>query len=269
MKSKSWLAMFVGFVVAVVLLPVPAPAAAAPDKEDPKAWQFEVTPYLFAAGLNGKTGMNRVTADVDMGFDEILDNLDSAFMGLFEVRKGPWSFGIEGVYFKLEDEQASSWQGPLGNTGTGTVEATMTEQIYQLSAGYRVAADRVKVDLIGAARATLLDTELNLTATTGSPLLPDGSRSTSASESWWDPVMGVRLLVPLAAQWTAVGYADIGGFGVGSDLTYQLLAGVNWQFTRVVSAKFGYRYLYQDYEDGGFVWDMTANGFYLGVGFRF
>ena len=268
MKSKPSITLVIVFIVAVMQLPAPT-LAAAPEGGEPKTWQFEFTPYLFAAGLNGKTGMNRVTADVDMSFDDILNNLDSAFMGLFEVRKGPWSFGIEGVYFKLNNEKTSSWQGPQGDTGSGTLEATMTEQIYQLSAGYRLADDRVKVDLMGAARATLLDTELNLIVTTGSSLLPDGSYSTSASKSWWDPVMGVRVLVPLAEKWTAVGYADIGGFGVGSDLTYQLLAGVNWQFSRVVSAKIGYRYLYQDYEDDDFVWDMTASGFYLGFGFRF
>jgi opacity protein-like surface antigen len=99
--------------------------------------------------------------------------------------------------------------------------------------------------------------------------LPDGSRSVSARESWWDPVIGVRVLVPLAEAWTLVGYADIGGFGVGSDLTYQLLAGVNWQFARSVSAKVGYRYFYQDYEQDGFIWDMAASGFYLGAGFKF
>jgi opacity protein-like surface antigen len=49
-----------------------------------------------------------------------------------------------------------------------------------------------------------------------------------------------------------VGYADIGGFGAGSDLTYQLLVGVNWQFAKSATAKAGYRYLYQDYEHDGF-----------------
>jgi hypothetical protein len=44
---------------------------------------------------------------------------------------------------------------------------------------------------------------------------------------------------------------------------------VNWQFSRSVSAKVGYRYLYQDYKNGSFVWDMKANGFYLGAGFKF
>jgi opacity protein-like surface antigen len=118
-------------------------------------------------------------------------------------------------------------------------------------------------------RYTQLDTDLNLAATTGTPLLPDGSRSISGTENWWDPVIGARVLVPLADAWTLVGYADIGGFGAGSDLTYQLLAGVNWQFSRSVAAKAGYRFLYQDYKNGGFVWDMKASGFYLGAGFRF
>jgi opacity protein-like surface antigen len=127
----------------------------------------------------------------------------------------------------------------------------------------------VKVDVIGAARSTRLDTKLDLALTTGAPLLPDGSRSVSGRETWWDPLIGVRVLVPFAEKWTAVGYADIGGFGVGSDITYQLLAGVNWQFSKSVSAKLGYRYLYQDYEHNGFIWDMTANGFYLGAGFQF
>jgi opacity protein-like surface antigen len=269
MKKRALIIMAVIFIAVVMLAPVPAPAATAPEGGDTKSWQFEITPYLFAAGMSGKTGKNLVTADVEMSFDDILNNLDSGFMVLFEARKEPWTFGFEGVYFRLKDEKVRSWAGPLGNSSTGAMEATMTEQLYQLSAGYRVADDRVKVDVIGAARATLLDTRMNLIITTGAPLLPDGGRSMSISQNWWDPVVGVRVLLPIAKEWTAIGYADIGGFGVGSDLTYQFLAGVNWQFSKSVSAKLGYRSLYQDYEHNGFVWDMSSNGFYLGAGFKF
>jgi hypothetical protein len=236
-------------------------------------WQFEITPYLFGAGLDGKvgvaTGIGDVTADVDASFSELLENLDSGFMALFEARKGKWMYAFEGVYFKLKDERASSWQGPLGNTNTNSLDATVTEQIYQLTAGYRTLDERTKVDVLGAARYTQLDVDLNLAFTTGADLLPDGSRGTSKTQSWWDPVIGVRVLQPFAEAWTFVGYADIGGFGVGSDLTYQLLACLNWQFARSWTAKAGYRHLYQDYDDNGFIWDMTSSGFYLGAGFRF
>jgi len=254
----------------ILALAVQAPAAALTEPpSDTDKWQFEITPYLFAAGMNGKAGIGSVTSDVDISFDDIRKNLDQGFMALFEARKGPWTYGLEGVYFKLKNEGAKSWQGPLGNTGTGSLEATMTEQLYQLTAGYRVLDEHTKVDVLGAARYTQLDTALNLTATTGLPLLPDGSNSISGTENWWDPVIGARVLVPLADAWILVGYADYGGFGVGSDSTYQLLAGVNWQFSKSVNAKAGYRYLYQDYQDGNFVWDIKSSGYYLGAGFKF
>jgi hypothetical protein len=236
---------------------------------DADKWQFEITPYLFAAGMNGKTGIGSVTSNVDMSFNDILNNLDQGFMALFEARKGPWSYTLEGVYFKLKSEPSSSWQGPLGNTNTGSLEATMTEQLYQLSAAYRVMDEHTKVDVLGGARYTQLDANLNLVVTTGNSLLPGGSNSISGTENWWDPVIGTRVIQPLSDAWSLVGYADVGGFGVGSKLTYQLLAGVNWQFSKSVSAKAGYRYLYQDYENGGFVWDMASSGFYLGAGFSF
>lgn len=291
MKNRACIAMAALLSFAIMLATLPALAAEAPateatatateatatevteteapEGEDPDSWQFEFTPYIFAARLDGKVTVNRVNADVDMGFDDILDHLNSAFMGTFEVRKGPWSFMVDGVYLKLEDENARSWEGLLGNTNTGTLEMTITEQVYHLLVGYRVADDRVKVDLMGVARATLLDTEMDLTVTTGATLLPDGSRSVSGSESWVDPAIGVRLMLPFSKTWTVVGYGDIGGFGVGSDISAQLMAGINWQFSKVVSAKLGYRYLYQDYEDDDFAWDMTSSGFYLGAGFRF
>jgi hypothetical protein len=255
---------------AILVLAVTAPAAA--QTEEPGAadtWQFEITPYLFAAGMNGTTGIGPVTSHVDMSFDDIRKNLDKGFMALFEARKGPWMYGLEGVYFKLKNEGTKSWQGPQGSTGTGTLNATMTEQLYQLTAGYRVLDEHTKVDVLGAARYTQLDAGLNLAVTTGLPLLPDGSNNISGTENWWDPVIGARVLVPLADAWTLVGYADFGGFGAGSDRTYQLLAGVNWQFAKSVNAKVGYRYLYQDYKSNNFVWDMTSSGFYLGAGFRF
>lgn len=232
-------------------------------------WQFELTPYVFGAALNGKTGVANVTADVDMSFGDMLDNLDSGFMAMFEARKGPWGFGFDGVYFRLKDEKARSWEGPAGiGTATGDLDATMTEQVYQLAVTYRLQDATTKLDVVGATRYTQLDTDLNLVTTTGG-LLPGGTRSLSASKSWWDPVIGVRVIAPFAERWSFVGYADVGGFGVGSDATYQAIAGVNWQFSKTLAAKAGYRYFYQDYKNNGFVWDMTAHGAYLGLGIGF
>jgi hypothetical protein len=240
---------------------------AAGDGKQP--WQFEFVPYLFAAGVNGTTGVLGVTADIDVPVEKLVNQLDSAFMGTFEARRENWLFALDAFYVRLEGQLSGSWRGPLGiGSATGNLETTVKQQIYQPSVGYRVVDDRTTLDIVGAARYTQIDNELNLVVTTGG-LLPGGTRSISASKSWWDPVVGARVTVPFAENWSMVGYVDVGGFGVGSDLTYQAIAGANWQFAKDFSAKAGYRYLHQDFEEDGFVWDMALQGFYFGLGIRF
>jgi hypothetical protein len=253
----------VGLALAALALPLRA-AEAASD-----SWRFEVTPYIFGVALSGTTGASSVTADVDMSFGDILDNLDSAFMGMIEARKGPWGFVFDGMYSRLENEKTRSWQGPGGiGNATGELEVTMTEQIYQLAASYRLLDAANKIDVVGAARYTQLDNDFDLVVTTG-PLLPGAARKLSERSSWWDPVIGMRAIVPFAQGWSFVGYADLGGFGVGSRITYQAIAGVNWQFSPTFSAKGGYRYFYQDYDSNGFVWDRAQHGAYIGLGIGF
>jgi opacity protein-like surface antigen len=249
-------------LAAASIMPVYAAGA------DEDRWQVELTPYLFASGLHGSTGVQQVQADVNAGFGDILQNLDKGFMGTLEVRRVRCGFILDGLYFKLKDQGARSWQGPGGiGSATGDLDVTTTMQMYQLSAAYRLGGG-VPTDLIVAGRYTQLDLDLNLVTTTGG-LLPGGTRSLSASQSWWDPVIGVRVTVPFAQHWSVMLYGDVGGFGVGSDFTYQAIAGVNWQFSEHFSAKAGYRYIYQDYANNGFVWKMAAYGPYLGVGIGF
>src|SRR5882672_8564650 len=190
------------------------PVYAAGADED--RWHVEITPYLFAAGLHGSTGTQQVLADVNSGFGDIVKNLDSGLMGTLELRRGRWGIILDGLYFKLGDQRARSWQGPAGiGSATGDLDVTATMQMYQLSAAYRFG-DGVPTDLIVAGRYTQLDSDLNLVATTGG-LLPGGTRSLGAGQSWWDPVVGVRVILPFAQRWSAMLYGDIGGFGVGSD----------------------------------------------------
>ena len=243
------------------------PVLADSENADTNAWQFELTPYIFAAGMDGTVGIRGVSTDIDMSFSDIWDRLDSAFMLYFTAQKGDWIYAFDGIYFKVADEAAASWQGPLGNSSTAQLNADMTQQAYALSVGRRILNEQTKLDVMGVARYTSLDADLKLAITTGPDLLPDGSRSVSRQENWWDAAIAVRLLTPIADKWDFVAYADIGAGG--SDLTYQLLAGVNWQFGKTFGAKFGYRHIYQDYQKDDFKWDMTTSGVYAGLGVKF
>lgn len=234
-----------------------------------ESWQFEVTPYLFAAGMDGTIGAKGVTSDVDASFGDITDHLDSGFMGLFTASKGPWAFGLEGVYMKLSDEGSKSVTGPFGQvTVDGALSVTSRMTIYQGSVAYRVADNTTEVDLVGALRYTKLETDASVVlSTTPDIIFPGGAKNASGSDSWTDAVVGVRALHTLNEQWSLLGYADVGGGG--SDLTYQFMVGADWEFAKDFIAKVGYRQLYWDYKDEGTTWNMTARGPYLGLGVRF
>lgn len=236
---------------------------------DADAWQYEVTPYILTAGLDGTVGVHGVTSDIDMSIGDVLDDLQAGFMGLFTARRGAWFYGLEGVYFKLEDEGAKSVTGPFGGVSVnGALALTTKMYVYQGSVGYRVLDGATAVDVIGAARYTKLDVEADVVVTTVPGIVfPGGARSASGSESWTDAVVGVRALHSLNSQWALLAYGDVGAGG--SDLTYQFILGANWTFAENYTAKIGYRQLYWDYEEDGTVWDMTASGPYLGLGITF
>jgi hypothetical protein len=254
-------------ISAVCALFLFAQAAWGESGKDGNSWKFEVTPYLFASGLDGTVGLRGVEADVDISFGDVFDRLDKALMLYASAQRGDWVFGFDGMYVELAGEQAPNWQGPLGNNNTAQLNVDMTEEIYSLEAGRTVWDEKNRrLDVVGVARYTMLESALNLALSTGLPLLPDGSRAVSGEFDWWDAAIGVRYFAPFAEKWAFVGYADVGAGG--SDLTYQLLAGVNWQFSKTLSGKFGYRYFYQDYSEDDFKWDMAMSGAFAGLGIR-
>jgi len=231
-------------------------------------WQYEITPYLLVAGMEGTAGVRGYNTDLDASFSDIIDNLDVGFMGLFMARKGPWSLGLEGVYIDLSNESTTPVTGPAGfRSGNGKLDVSSTMYIAQGTVEYRLVDGKTMLDGVGALRYTKLDLDMDVVIQFDEPRPFDGADSEGGSDAWVDAVVGLHVRHSVSDKTTLLGYLDIGGGG--SDLTYQLMGGINWEFTKGYTAKLGYRYLYWDYEDGGFVWDMTAKGPYLGLGIRF
>lgn len=238
--------------------------------QDEEGWQFTVTPYLFGAGLDGKAGVGNVTTDVEVPLSDLLDHLDAAFMVAATARKDRWIFGVDAMYFKLSDVGSQSVSGPFGViTVEGTVDVAPGEQIYQPTIAYRVfGGDAPILDVFVAARYTSLETELTLVSTTTIPSFPGGTRTLKGDATWWDPVIGQRVIASFTEKLFGTFLVDFGGFGVGSDVTYQWMVTTGWRFTEHFSTSLGYRYLKQDYDDE-LVWNMVMSGFVVGAGFVF
>ena len=73
------------------------------------------------------------------------------------------------------------------------------------------------------------------------------SRAFALNEDWFDPYVGVRARYQFAPPWYLGAKADVGGFGVGSQITCDVYGAVGCQLSRKVFLEAGYRYLYTDY----------------------
>lgn len=258
-----------GIALAAALMFGAAPASAQSSGVSQNTWSYEFTPYLWGAGMKGDTQAGSLpTTTTDMSFSDVLDVLDFGLMGAFEARKGRWGLFTDAMYMKVSDSATVSrtGAGPLGATLTATANVTLKQTMFAAAVMYRAVEGKTPIDVLGGLRYNKLDIEVSADFTL---LGLAASRTRAADKDWVDPYLGVRVQQPLSDRWTFVGYADVGGFGVGSDSTYQLAGGFNYAYSKSISAKVGYRYLNVDYDKGGFRYDMKTDGLYLGVGIRF
>jgi hypothetical protein len=60
-------------------------------------------------------------------------------------------------------------------------------------------------------------------------------------------------------HWFGVALGDVGGFGVGSEFTWQAFGGIGYKFDSQgrYSMLAGWRHLSVDYENEGFLWDVS------------
>jgi len=76
-------------------------------------------------------------------------------------------------------------------------------------------------------------------------------------------------MTQLAARWSLLGYMDVGGFGVGSDLTWQVAVTANYQASERLYLSIGWRHLYVDYSGGGTVFKGAMTGPVIGTTWTF
>ena len=223
-------------------------------------WTFTATPYVWFAGMKGDLGTisGVPPAEVDASFSDIIENTDVALMLAAEARRDRWGLLLDLVYLDLSAD--ADTPGPL----FGGADLESKTLFATIGAAYRmVEHGRLSADAIAGARLWYADTELEFSA----GLLP--ARSADDDEFWADPVIGLRGRVDLGRGFFLASFADVGGFGVGSDLTWQIGSTVGYQIKDWLWVRAGYRQLHVDYEDDGFVFDVKMSGPILGVGVRF
>lgn len=284
-------------LTAALLIAACAPAtfaqSAEPDASTPPVetdaahsdFNSSLTLYLWAVSTSGDVTTNGVTVSADASFIDVIDNADTVFglMGAVDLQYKQLVFQIHPTWMRVTAEEQGA--GAMGVP----IEADFETDVlwFEGLAGWRFidrevdgpeSGRRWHLDGFVGGRVTYLETDLGLRAL-GAVTLPDGTVlpagtkvGVSDSEAWFDPFIGARVGYDLSRTWTLELRADIGGFGVGSEFSWQAIAFLGWRFDLFgadAALLLGYRALGQDYQDNDFEWDVIAHGPAIGLNIRF
>lgn len=223
-----------------LLLAIPAGA---------EEWKYDLELYLLGAGIDGTAGIGLVESEIDLSFGDVLEDLELGAMGLFRARKGRWAFLGDAIFVGL---------GAAGAAADVDVDQLILEGV-----GVYMVTDRL--GLLFGGRYVDIDNEIVFRG-------PLGVRA-SGGDSWVDPVVGLGVESPMSEKWTFYGRFDVGGFGVGSELSYQVKLNLGYRPSERYSLRFGYRLLDIDYDDGRgadrFLYDVETSGPNAGIVLHF
>jgi hypothetical protein len=244
--------------LAAPVLVLSPPGRAAED------WSFELSPYAWLAGLDGEIGTvpGAPPAPVDISPSDVVEDVDAAIMLLFSARRGR-----HGVFADLFYADISSDEELLPPPIDLSLKVRAENAIVSLAYQYRfLSAGDVSADLLVGARYWDMDSRLSFGG--GSGFL--AGRQLKSSESWTDPLVGMKGSMPLgASRFYLEGGAAVGGFGVGSDLFYEVSGAIGYRWSETIGTAVGYRLYDVDYDSGGFSYDVRQDGWQLGLSWRF
>src|SRR6266700_5882128 len=358
--------------------------AAPPTITQSEPWQFTSAAPGWIAGLDGTIGIRGVNADINVGFDEILQHLDMIFAMRAEAQKGPFGIYGEVIYIGLSDnaqvnglinnvheqvdqylvDGALSWRlinQPRGSLdlAAGTHYTNIYERlelhsdpvaIQQASIRFvnniaddlrsRLDQDISNSEFLEALKSTIKADIINrignaLDRHENRPDIPIGplggrirqeiaqrveqfielkkaelrarvdalvergldrraavdrvvnqakarianqlavrmnkrlGQTLSRDDYWFDPYVGLRARYNFNKTYYTAVRGEIGGFGVGADLMWEVETVVGINLTRSIFTEIGYRALGGNYEENGFRFDAVMHGPQITTGITF
>lgn len=285
--------------------PAEKPAVASAQERE---WSYTFTPYAWLTAMSGSQTVKGRTVTVDTNVLQMWDRSQSLvpFMGYFEARyQDRIGLFVDLMYANLTAADSATRNYNI-QPGVGLNVAAQTSVGYEtLTIQFGGAYQVVKVgpdrsaegpgmaDVGQTAFDVLLggrywyqkaDITLNLNAALNVNV-PDLEVSAdrrkvvarSGNIGWVDPFIGFRVRHKAAPGHDLSLEADVGGFGIGSRISYQTLGAYRFNVGATGSVAWagvlGYRVLYVDYIQGSgsslFEMNLLQHGPLLGLSARF
>ena len=358
--------------------------AAPPTITQSEPWQLTIAAPGWLAGLDGTIGVRGVNANIDIGFDQILQHLDMIFAARAEAQKGPFGTYGELIYIGLSDgaqinglinnvheqvdqtlvDGALSWRlinqprwsldfaagthytsiyerltlngdvvlihqtseqfvndvaadlrerldndisksefvaaledsisslisSRIGdrledherhpNIPIGPLGGRIRKEVAQIVENYidlKLDALQKRIDALhleGEARRAAVDRIVNaakarIANDLAFTLQTKLNRSIARDDFWFDPYVGLRGRYNFNKTFYTAVRGEIGGFGVGADLMWEVEGVIGINLTRSIFTEVGYRALATDYDNDGLLFDTVTHGPQITTGITF
>ena len=222
-------------------------------------WHYEITPYIWLAGITGNLRVRDTTVRIDSSGGDVLSQVDFAFATHFEAHKNRIGFFVDENYVNLGTSGLGNGPGPL----LIPYDVQPTMNIFEVGPSYTIYAlpnedsslpDVFSVEALGGLRWFHLG--LGLTA---------GNNHAEGSRNLVDGFGGGRIKFRPHPKWTLIGKATIGGGGSQSAWTATGL--LDYQFHRNFSVNGGYQVLDMNADNSSNVvgFDGRLKGIIMGL----
>ena len=235
---------------AMLVLGLALPAQGADEKRE-KDWSLEITPYLWAAGINGDTGIGDERVPVNVSFINILTHFRGAAFADITIRYK--RFGIISDIGWLKIGGSKDISDPFAedalldlNTIFGTAALSYR---FEPKPG-------LFIDPYVGARYWRVEPTFDFR---GGAL---GDLRLNPVESWADVVFGARLHYDITDKWYVRTYGDVGG-GV-STAQWQVFGGGGYSFTEWLGLNLGYRAMGVSYSPDDFAFNIITQASWSG-----
>ncbi|MFB3390055.1 hypothetical protein [Flavobacterium sp. LAR06] len=211
--------------------------------------------------MSGKTSFSTLPeVKVEADPSDIFDKLNMGAMIYLEASHDNWSFSSDLLYMSLK-------QGVKAGTIIQSGELGAKQLALEFASMHRLFP---KLDTGVGLRLNCFDMDVEaIRNMVGGSTTIEGS----VSESWVDPIVIVRFKSDPSDSFIYQLRADIGGFGIGSDLAWQLQAYMGYRFSKLFQLTGGYRAIGMDYDKGSaddrFMYNMDTFGAVVRFGFSF
>jgi hypothetical protein len=247
---------------------VPGTQSESLPKENPKkdstpksaateSWQSLVEPFMWLpTSVAVRVTAKSFNVSTNFNASDILRAVQFAGFLHGEVWKGRLGLFADLMYLNfMETRRASSFSlfAPSDLNLEGGFQAAAVEA----GGFYRFGKEPVTFDVLAGIRY------INIEAHAEAGLLV-----ANGDASFIEPLIGGNLRFRLSRRWDLSVSGDAGGFGLGSELTYDSRATIRYRFSKLADLGVGYRYVGVEYKKYGFTFDSQIAGPVVGFAFH-